>query len=73
MFQVHDKKESATKLDGELEKCHEEMENLKKELAFATRCVNDLEINMVINGSATESDGETQAAGTVYLDPFPLQ
>ena len=70
MFQVEDNKESAAKLDFELEKCQQEMEHLKKELAYATRCVNDLEINMMVNGSDTESNTEAHTAGNLASNPI---
>lgn len=55
----------ANHLDGELGKCQEQVDSLRKELAYAHRCVNDLEVNMMVNGSATESDTEGQNAGKV--------
>ncbi|VDP09623.1 unnamed protein product [Soboliphyme baturini] len=53
----------ANHLTEEIDRCHRQMEALRNEIAFANRCVNDLEVNMMINGSATESDMESQGAG----------
>lgn len=60
---MNENQRTASRFDDELGRCQNQMDVLRKELAYAHRCVNDLEVNMMINGSATESDTELQNAG----------
>jgi hypothetical protein len=52
-----------TRLDSELDKCQNEMFSLKKELDYAQRCVEDIEVNCQIGSDQMECDQQERSAG----------
>ncbi|KRZ11936.1 Kazrin-A [Trichinella zimbabwensis] len=49
-----------THLNREINRCHNQLNSLRKEVAFAKRCVDDLEESMMINDSPPQSDMDSQ-------------
>ncbi|KRX91400.1 Kazrin [Trichinella pseudospiralis] len=49
-----------THLNREINRCHNQLNSLRKQVAFAKRCVDDLEESMMISDSPPESDMGSQ-------------
>jgi hypothetical protein len=59
-----------TRLDSELDKCQNEMFSLKKELDYAQRCVEDIEVNCQIGSDQMECDQMERSAGLFLFIVF---
>ena len=62
-----------TRLDTELDKCQHEMFSLKKELDYAQRCVEDIEVNCQIGSDQMECDQHERAPGMLLLSHYSMR
>jgi hypothetical protein len=72
ILQVDNNTRIVNRLDTELDKCQNEMFSLKKELDYAQRCVEDIEVNCQVGSDQMECDQAERSAGEDFYLIFAL-
>lgn len=68
-LQTDDNWSRGERLDQKMSRCQTDMEQLRRELDHAHRCVNDLEVNLMVASSAPEADQEPMSNGPLSVPP----